>query len=229
MGSDSRDPVCRRMLPIGKRPDDHQGWAAGPAFKGAGPFGQVTLRTGGERPAEGAMPCPRQALGAPWRSEIGRLARRSRRRRGFTQARTYAYRTMSTRRHRHVFRPHGASTSARPSRATRPRLITGLWVGSAATACATVSASTRTRSAARPSSGPSPIWVVHKGRPDYVRSSSRSRRTHGIGASWERGHLARADARGPLGAGWKPALPGSRALENPALPGSPRSLDELGT
>ena len=71
--------------------------------------------------------------------------------------------------------------------------------------------------------------TVRNALPDYVRSSSRSRRTHGIGASWERGHLARADARGPLGAGWKPALPGSRALENPALPGSPRSLDELGT
>ena len=32
-----------------------------------------------------------------------------------------------------------------------------------------------------------------KGEPDYVPSSSRSRRPHGIGASWERGHLARAD------------------------------------
>ena len=34
---------------------------------------------------------------------------------------------------------------------------------------------------------------------------------------------------GPLGAGCKPALPGSRALEKPTLPGTPRSLNEVDT
>ena len=47
-------------------------------------------------------------------------------------------------------------------------------------------------------------------------------------ASWERRHL-RGDARGPFRAGWKPAIPGRRALEKSALPASPWSQSELCT
>ena len=50
------------------------------------------------------------------------------------------------------------------------------------------------------------MWARAFYPPDYVPSSSSSHRPHGIGASWERGQLARADAMGPLVAGKMPAL-----------------------